>query len=351
MRIAITPVDAGLILPAQKSHSIARIIEMLIRGLKERGHEVILLAPSDCKVDCELIPICDKHLPLHEDRGLIYTMQVQQRILQELRRIAHRIDIVNAHSFDIPGYFYGTRLLQGVEFPNVTTCHSCIEITNIEYFKTCNNNIISLSYNQREAFPSMQFAGNAYNGLDPAPFTFVEQPDNYLCFLGRMSSVKQPHLAIQLAIQLGLKLKMAGPICDPVDKLYFDEYCVPYLTHPLIEYLGELDMNEKIELISHARCNLHPTGFRDPCPLVPIEAAYCGTPTLAICRGALPELIQDGLTGKLVEDFAEGFHKIHECFSMSRSYIAQRSRELFNYRNMTSQYLSIYREVIGALSA
>jgi glycosyltransferase involved in cell wall biosynthesis len=346
LRIAILG-QPGLILPPLPSHSIARIIELQIRGLQEQGHEVILLAPGDCRVECEVISICDKSISFHEDRTFSQTQQIQSQLIGKLEKVLKRVDIVHFHSLDIPNFCHTTGFLNSFNFPNVTTIHSCIEISNLDYFNQCANKIISLSYNQRKACPSLNFIGNVSNGLDPTPFQVVETPDNYLCFLGRISSTKKPHLAIQLAIQLGLNLKIAGAVDSLFDKEYFEHYCKPLLKHPLVEYLGELGMRDKIQLLSHAICNLHPTGFRDPCPLVPVEAAYCGTPTLAICRGALPELLEHGKTGVLVEDFAEGFYEIHRCFQMDRLYIAQQARKRFNYQKMVKEYLSIYRRVIS----
>jgi glycosyltransferase involved in cell wall biosynthesis len=111
--------------------------------------------------------------------------------------------------------------------------------------------------------------------------------------------------------------------------------------------LGELGFDQKVDLISKAKCNLHPTNFREPFGLTVIEAAYCGTPTLAISRGSMPELIEEGRTGVMVEDYIEGRYRIEECYSMDRRYIASRARQLFNYRTMTAQYIEAYEKVIS----
>jgi len=351
MRIAIVPTGPGLLLPAQKSHSIARVIEAQITGLLELGHEVIVLAPGDSRVDCEMISICEQHIPLIDDPGLVKTRRIQERILNILEQLTSRIDIVNAHSIDldIPELFCTTGFLKNLDFPNVTSMHTSIRIENIDFFYDVTNTIIALSDSQRQAFPSLNYVGTVHNGLDPTPFPFVNTPENYFCFLGRINQFKQPHLAIVLAIKLGVPLKFAGPI-ESYNQAYFDHACKPYLNHPLIEYLGELDMAEKIDLISKARCNLHPTGFRDSFPLSPLEAAYCGTPTLAIRRGGLAEIIEQGKTGLLVEDFAEGYHHMQTCYAMDRRYISTRTRTLFNHRVMAEQYIKVYKEVIERFS-
>jgi glycosyltransferase involved in cell wall biosynthesis len=157
--------------------------------------------------------------------------------------------------------------------------------------------------------------------------------------------MKQPHQAIRLALKLGMKIKLAGKI-DYAGSDYYAEECAQFENNPLVEFLGELGMEDKIEMVSKAKCNLHPTGWREPFGLSVLEAAYCGTPTLAIARGSMPELIEEERTGMLVEDYAEGYHLIQKCFEMDREYIAQRSRLLFNYKNMSKQYLVAYQKVI-----
>src|SRR6185312_17322355 len=114
---------------------------------------------------------------------------------------------------------------------------------------------------------------------------------------------------IELALSLGIKIKLAGKI-DIKSEGYFENEVEPYLKHPNVEYVGELGFDDKVKLISNAKCNLHPTNFREPFGLTVLESAYCGTPTLAVARGSMPELIEPGRTGMLVEDFAEGRHAI-----------------------------------------
>jgi glycosyltransferase involved in cell wall biosynthesis len=156
-------------------------------------------------------------------------------------------------------------------------------------------------------------------------------------------------MAIQMAIHLKTKIKLAGKI-DHDGKSYFDEEIKPYLNHPLVEYMGEIEFDEKVKLVANAKCNLHPTNFREPFGLTVLEAAYCGTPTLAVARGSMPELIEPERTGWLVEDLLEGRHFIEECYKMDREYIAMRARRLFNYRIMAQQYVDVYQNVINTHS-
>jgi len=256
------------------------------------------------------------------------------------------IDIIHSHGFD---------MLPFKDFPNVTTLHNKVGFTNkngfigLDYLmKRKDLPYVSISKNQQAVCPDMRFVGVVYNGEDPSDFPIVKKPENYVCFLGRFDRDKNPHLAIELALSLGIKIKLAGKI-DHDSEGYFEEEIEKYLNHPLVEYLGELGFDDKVELLSKAKCNLHPTNFREPFGLTVLEAAYCGTPTMAIARGSMPELIEPGRTGLLVEDFLEGRHHIEECFKMDREYIASRSRQLFNYKNMTRDYIEVYNKVIAEI--
>jgi glycosyltransferase involved in cell wall biosynthesis len=178
-------------------------------------------------------------------------------------------------------------------------------------------------------------------------YPFVAEPEDYLCFIGRIDPVKQPDVAIELAIQTGMHIKVAGGIGGWEAEQYFESKVKPLLKHPLAEFLGEVGWEDKIRLISNASCNLHPTGFREPFGLSVLEAGYCGTPTLAINRGALPETILDGKTGVLVEDFAEGCGRLGDCLTLNRRAISESFRQRFSQRQMALNYLRVYERLLA----
>lgn len=343
MRVAII---AGPYLPVPpiKYGGTEQVIYYLIKGLLEAGHEPILLAPADSKVDCELLPIAKRAIgfaenPAGEQKNQELVKKITANTAVVLEKLSGRVDIIHSHGFDMKNFAH---------FPNLTTRHNIVGFKDLPYYMDRKRlPFVSISENQRLTCPDLQYISTIYNGEDPACFPVVDKPKNYLSFLGRMDQDKNPHLAIELAISLGMKIRVAGKI-DHEGIAYFNREVKPYLGHPLVEWLGELAEKEKIELVGKARCNLHPTNFREPFGLTVLEAAYCGTPTLAINRGAMPELIEDGRTGILVQDFVEGYYKLSECFNMDRSYIAQRARKLFNYQKMTAQYLRAYRKVINS---
>ncbi len=341
MRIAVIA-GPHVPVPPVKYGGSELVISNLIKGLKELGHEPVLIAPGDSKIDCEIIPSVDKAIYFPEKKAQVEAFNkrikaVDRKTHDILIKLLPRVDIIHSHGFD---------LLKFKDFPNLTTTHSRFVLEELAYYQKRKDLFyISISKNQQSAFPELTFVDAIYNGQDPDLFPVVTKPDDYLCFLGRFDRDKSPHWAIQLAIALGMKIKVAGKRDFDSDG-YFEAKIAKYLSHPLVEYLGEIGFDEKIELLSKAKCNLHPTNFREPFGLTVIEAAYCGTPTLAMSRGSMPELIENGRTGILVEDFVEGFHKIHECYEMNREYIAKRARQSFTYKIMSKQYEAAYNNVL-----
>lgn len=341
MKIAIVA-EPYVPIPPQSYGGIEQIVFHLVRGLKEQGHTPILLAPKTSEVDCELIATTDEPLyfPRNKKEVRSHTakvMRTNRKTEKILKELLPDIDIIHSHGFDLKKF---------KDFPNLTTLHNPIEFESLDYYQKRRDLFYaSISKNYQASFPDLRYAGVVYNGENPDDFPLVTQPDDYVCFLGRFDRDKNPHLAIQLAISHGIKIKLAGKI-DHKGESYFEEEIAKYLKHPLVEYLGELDFEEKIELLSHAKVNLHPTGFREPFGLTVIEAAYCGTPTMAIARGAMPELIEQGRSGLLVEDFVEGYHHLEECCGMDREYVASRARQLFSYKTMTQQYIDAYKHVL-----
>ena len=342
MKIAIVA-SWYLPVPPKKYGGTEQVIFYIIKGLKELGHEPILIGTGDSDPGCVTIPIVDSatYFPVKQD-------EIEQRSKDEIiyktkiNKILHglkdQVDIIHSHGFDLSEF---------QDIPNVTTLHGKVGFDNVDFLvKRKNFPYIAISNNQQESLPELNYVGVVYNGEDPNEFPIITEPDDYICFLGRFDREKNPHLAIQLAINKGIKIKIAGKI-DFQGNSYFEEEVRSYLDNPHVEYLGELNFVDKIRLLSHSKCNLHPTNFREPFGLTILEAAYCGTPTLAVARGSMPELIEEGRTGILVEDFVEGYAQLDKAFDLDRNYIATRSRALFNYQTMAKQYVKIYEKIIA----
>ena len=342
MKIAIVA-NWFLPVPPVKYGGTEQVIFYIIKGLKELGHEPILIGTGDSDPGCPIIEITQKaqYFPTaieEKEEHLKQNKIFENKIVEILHELKGKVDIIHSHGFDLSEF---------QDIPNVTTLHGKIGFDNVDYFiKRKKFPYIAISNNQQESLPELNYVGVVYNGEDPNAFPIVTEPEDYVCFLGRFDREKNPHLAIELAINKGIKIKIAGKI-DFQGSAYFEEEVKSHLENPLVEYLGELNFVDKIKLLSNAKCNLHPTNFREPFGLTILEAAYCGTPTLAVARGSMPELIEEGRTGILVEDFVEGYAQLDKAFELDRSYIATRSRALFNYQTMAKQYVKIYEKVIA----
>ncbi len=341
MKIAIVA-DPFVPVPPPKYGGTEQVIGYLIQGLLELGHEPILIGPGDSSVNCQILPSVDKALyfPRHKSDVASHARQTRaamQATHHLIKSVQNRVDIIHSHRLDMLPYR---------RFPHVTTIHNALTFEDIPYYlRRRNLRYICISQNQTKVLPSLNSIGVVYNGLDPEAFPFVAKPRKYVAFIGRFDREKNPHLAMRLAISLGVKIKMAGKL-DHLGDGYFEDEIEPYLSHPLVEYIGEIGMDEKCKLLSNAMCNFHPTGFREPFGLTVLEAAYCGTPTLAISRGSMPELILNNKTGVLVEDFEEGYSAFNRCLELDRRFIAEHARQTFNYKNMANDYIKLYQKTI-----
>lgn len=341
MRIAIVA-NPYISVPPPKYGGIENVIHFLIKGLLEKGHEPILIGTGDSVVDCPLIPFSDQAMnyPKSPSRLPKFESQIEavnRKTRRILKKLLPDLDIIHSHGFD---------LLPFKNFPNLTTVHGMIDFQHLKYYEARKDLFFaSISLNQRRPFPSLKWVANVYNGEDPDEYPINTKPDKYALFLGRFDHEKRPHHAIQLAIALGMKIKVAGKV-DFQGIHYYKREIEPLIKHRQVEFLGEVGLAEKRQLVANAMYNFHPIGWREPFGLNVLEAAYAGTPTLAVARGSMRELIQHGRSGLLVEDFVEGYHSLNNNLQLDRKYVAERARQLFNYHRMTNGYLRAYRRVI-----
>lgn len=344
MRIAMVATPFGL-LPPMETHGLHEVIWHLIRGLGELGHEVVALAPAGCDVPCELIPICNEVISLKETglnspEAQEKLPRVLEAVHQGLRGILPEIDVIHTHAIDLPEF-----ASHGV----LRTLHAALPLPELlKFIPRQSGWYVTVSKNQMKTCRTSHVPGRVlgvvYNGEDPDRFPIVTEPEEYLCVVSRICPEKGIAEAIELAIALDRPIKVCGPV-HYRDRDYFEAKIRPHLTHPLVEYLGELIGNEKVAIMASAKANLHLANWREAFGLSVLESAYCGTPTLAKRCGAMQELIEDMQTGLLVEDLAEAFLSFEALDGIDRRYTAQRARTLFNYRRMTEDYLAAYQKV------
>jgi glycosyltransferase involved in cell wall biosynthesis len=206
---------------------------------------------------------------------------------------------------------------------------------------------VSISNAQRRPLPQAHWVRTVYHGL---PIKLLEPKPvkpSYFAFLGRIAPEKGIDRAIQIAEHCGVKLKVAAKV-DRADEDYYNEKIKPLMRSGCVEFIGEIGDREKPEFLSGALALLFPIDWPEPFGLVMIEAMACGTPVIAFNRGSVPEIIEDGVTGLVVEDVTGAIGAVDRIGHLSREKIRQRFEERFTARRMAQDYLSVYRSLAGA---
>jgi glycosyltransferase involved in cell wall biosynthesis len=340
MKIAqISPVAERV--PPKKYGGTERIVYVLTEELVRRGHDVTLFASGDSITtaklksvypkstrEAKLVDVYGTNIWTLYNIGLAYQMQEE-------------FDIIHDHNS-----FLSLPTANLSRTPVVMTLHGIITPDVRKIFNTLRNPyIVTISDAQSYPAPGLNYAGTVYNGLDMEKFPFSKDHDGYLLFVGRICMEKGTHLAIETAQQLNLPLIIAGKV-EQVDKAYFHEY-VEWRLSDDIRWVGEVDETERNKLMSRAMCVLHPITWREPFGLVLIEAMACGAPVVAIDKGSIPEIIENGKTGFVVQDIEGMLDAVSNISTIDRTYCRTYALEQFNVSRMTDRYEDIYRTILA----
>ena len=318
-----------------------RIVSYLTEELVKQGHDVTLFASGDSLTSARLIPCCQRALRLDPSvrDHIPYTMVM----LGKARRMASRFDVLHFHidQFHFP-------LFSEAAGRTVTTLHGRQDLPDLKslYRGFPNMPLVSISDAQRLPIISANFAGTVLHGLPSDLLTpTLHARGGYLAFLGRISPEKRVDRAIAIARAVGLPLKIAAKI-DRVDEAYFEGEIRPLLSLPGIEYIGEIDERAKGKFLGDALALLFPIDWPEPFGLVMIEAMACGTPVLAFRHGSVPEVIDEGVTGYVVDTVNEALLKISSLLSLDRSRVRRRFDERFSAARMARDYVRVYQSLL-----
>ena len=318
-----------------------RVVSWLTEELVRQGHEVTLFASGDSMTSAELVPCCPRALRLDPTvrDAIPHTMVMLDKVLER----AGEFDVVHFHI----DYFHFPHF-RGSSTPALTTLHGRQDLPDHLplYSRFSDMPLVSISDAQRAPLPSANFVGTVYHGL-PAGLHIprVDTGGGYLAFLGRISPEKRPDRAIAIARAAGLPLKLAAKV-DKADEAYFHEVIEPMLAHPGIEFVGEINEHQKTEFLSNACGLLFPIDWPEPFGLVMIEAMACGTPVLAFAAGSVPEIVEDGLTGRIVSTVEDAISAVPGLLALDRRVIRARFEERFSAARMASDYVEIYRSLV-----
>jgi glycosyltransferase involved in cell wall biosynthesis len=321
------------------------VVSLLADGLVEAGHEVTLFASGDSHTRAGLAAV-----------HAVAPSEWIGRSFWELRHVlycyerADDFDVINDHS----GPFAAT-LGEAVDTPVVHTVHGPLDGEPGELYDQVtrvapHTSFVSLSLNQRKPRPDFNWIANCPNALDLSVYPFRPLKGDYLLFLGRMSPDKGAHRAVAVAMEAGLPLKIAGKMREPKEREYFQQFVEPHLGSG-IEWLGEVSHGEKVELLQHARATLFPIEWEEPFGLVMIESMACGTPVIATNQGAVPEVIEHGRSGIVVEDYRIMGAALAEADRLDPVECRRYVEERFSPMRMVRDYLQAYRAAAERVSA
>jgi glycosyltransferase involved in cell wall biosynthesis len=316
------------------------IVSLLADGLVEAGHDVTLFASGDSRTKAKLASLYDI-----APSALIGTAQVEVRHALSCFARADEFDVINDHSGPPAAVIGGA-----VRTPVVHTVHGPLlgepgELYELIARVSPSTGLISISMNQRKPHPELPWLANIPNALDFSFYPVQPHRGDYLLFLGRMNPEKGAHRAIAVAIEAGVPLKIAGKCREPAEELYFREFVKPHLRDGEIDYLGEVTHGEKVELLQNARATLFPVEWEEPFGLVMIESMACGTPVIATRWGAVPEVIEHGRSGIVVDDYREMAAVLEDADRLEPLELRRAAEERFSKKRMVADYVASFETI------
>jgi glycosyltransferase involved in cell wall biosynthesis len=319
-----------------------RVIAWLIDELVELGHEVTLFASGDSRTRATLVPAWPRALRLGRPRS--DPLAAQAALLEEVARRASEFDVLHCHVDWLP-----LPVLSRLRVPFVTTTHGRLDLPGlsavVERFPDAP--FVSISHNQRASLQSANWLGTVYHGLPADSLRPAYESGTYLAFLGRLSKDKGPEAAMRIARAAGIPLHMAAKL--PKDERgYFKQQLEPQIDGTEVRLTGEVNDQTKQAFLSGAAALLFPIDWPEPFGLVMIEAMACGTPVIAFRSGSVPEVVDHGITGFVVDGEAEAIEAIGRLGELDRRQVRRRFEERFTSNRMAREYVRLYEQLASA---
>ena len=348
MRIAqVAPLYESV--PPKLYGGTERIVAHLTNALVDLGHDVTLFATQDAHTKAKLVPVRDQPIRLDVSK-LKSDLAAHLSMLHEVYRRRADFDIIHFHT-DMLHF----PMFEDIASRSVTTLHGRLDMKDLAgvYARWPDYPLVSISDDQRLPLATANWIKTIHHGVAPVAAPF--RPTGaavapYLLFLGRISPEKRPDRAIAIATRSGMPLKIAAKV-DAADKLYFETAIEPLLGDPLIQFIGEVNDAEKPELIGNARALLFPIDWPEPFGLVMIEAMACGTPVIAWRCGSVPEVMEHGVTGFVVDSDEEAVAAVHRLGEIDRAGVRSAFERRFTAHVMATNYVALYASVIEAADA
>ena len=326
--------------PPQLYGGTERIVSYLTEELVHQGHRVTLYASGDSVTAAELVAITPRALRLDPDviDPLAHSVRLVERVVAD----ADRYDVIHFHTDHVQ-----LAAMRRLRTPSVATMHGRMDLPDLAalYGEFDEVALVSISDAQRTPLPDLNWQATIYHGLPMDEIRPSLAAGHYLAFLGRTSPEKGLDDAIAIAQRAGQPLKIAAKI-DPVDEEYFENRIRPLMTGE-IEFVGEIQEDQKDDFLGGAAALLFPIDWPEPFGLVMIEAAARGTPVLAYPRGSVREVIDEGVTGMVVEDVDQAVAALPDLLRLPRASVRSAVEQRFSQSRMAGDYVELYRRLIA----
>ena len=316
-----------------------RVVSYLTEELVAQGQDVTLFASGDSQTSAKLVPGSPRSLRLSGNS--IDHLAHHIAMLDDVMRMAPEFDVIHFHidymHFPLSRY---------CALPSLTTLHGRLDLPDLlpVYKKFPDAPLVSISLSQRKPMPRVNWVGNISHGLPMDLLTFQPRTGDYLAFLGRISPEKRVDRAIEIARRAGIPLKIAAKI-DKADREYYESTIKPLMSDPNVEFIGEIGEHEKSEFLGNAYAYLFPIDWPEPFGLTMIEAMACGTPTIAFNCGSVKEVMQEGLTGFIVEDMDQAVAAVAKVSTIERTACRNVFEKRYTAARMAEEYLEIYQSM------
>ena len=333
--------------PPQLYGGTERIVSYLTEELVRQGHDVTLFASGDSQTAARLVPCCNMALRLNP--AIRDPMPHYMMMLDQVMRRQAEFDVLHFH-MDVLHF----PLIRPIAPRTVTTLHGRLDLPDLMPFYKAFAEIpvVSISQHQRAPMPPVNWAATIHHGLPPGllPFSPAPRPapeGGYLAFLGRISPEKRPDRVLEIAARAGMRCKIAAKV-DKADQTYWDGTIAPMLArHDEAEYIGEISDAQKGDFLGNAAALIFPVDWPEPFGLVMIEAMACGTPVIAYRCGSVPEIIEDGVSGFIVNSIEEAVAAVPRALALDRAGVRAAFENRFTVDRMADDYVALYRSLPG----
>jgi glycosyltransferase involved in cell wall biosynthesis len=344
MRIAqLAPLAESV--PPKLYGGTERVVAWLVNELVDLGHDVTLFASGDSLTKAKLHPVWPRALRLGRkgaDPSAAFSL-----LLEAIAKRAAEFDVIHSHVDWLP-----LPLLSRSNVPFLTTVHGRLDLPGLpdvvrEFSEA---GFISISDNQRRQLPEAKWIATIHHGLPSGLLRPSCEQGSYLAFLGRLTAEKGPEDAIRIAEAVGMPLRIAAKI-PRAETAYFKKQLQPHIDGERVTLVGEVDDAKKQPFLAGAAALLFPIDWPEPFGLVMIEAMACGTPVIAYRSGSVPEVIEDGVTGFIVDGEGDAVQAVRELPRLDRRAVRARFEERFTAVRMAREYEARYRELVAKAQA